>query len=139
MRRIGIKRTEVALIHQPALVQYHDAIGVIGQQRLVPAHRAGGADGLKKHGIQICTFGPRQRRHRPVSARDDLGGHQATEIAIGPAVLRKAQHAGIFKAHPLFQGWRGTHHPGHVAWVALDCIQGRRDGMRRACHSHFFQ
>jgi hypothetical protein len=48
---------EVTLVDNPPPVQHDDRVGVVGLQRLCPAHPVGAAERLERQGIDVIAFG----------------------------------------------------------------------------------
>ena len=106
-------------------MQDHDAVGVVGVQRLRPGHRVVAADRLKRHGVDIGALGARQLGDRAVAARDDARRHELAHVRERPALLRKARPAAVGEANELVRRRRRADHPAHDDGIAGARVERR--------------
>jgi hypothetical protein len=130
-----IQAAGVLLIHHDAVMQHHDAVGVVGLQRLRPGHARRAVQGLEGDRIDRAVQPLRQGRGGAGSAGDAYGGHQFAEVADGPAQFREAEIVRVGVADALaFRRWE-TLHPAENARVGGAGAGGCRCGcgMNRRC------
>ncbi len=77
---LRLEHTEVALVDDAALVHHHDAIGVVGAQRLRPGHGLARAQHLKTHRVEVLARGQGQHADRPGAACHVAGRHKLAVV-----------------------------------------------------------
>ena len=84
--------------------------------------------GVKRHGVDVGAFVPREHGRRPVTATDDARRHQLPNVRERPTRLRKAEPTAVAECDPLLCRRRCPDHPAHDARITRLRVERRRSG-----------
>ena len=94
----GFEHAEVALIDHAALVQHHDAVGVVGLERIAPGHGLAGTQWREAQLVDVVAQRLGQRRCRRQAARHIHGGHELAKVRDAPAHGGKLEIGAVVEA-----------------------------------------